>query len=61
MEIFNRWEQLIYQTGNYREGWDGTIMNSNKKAIEGMYIYQLKLNGGDGVQNIKRGIVNLIR
>jgi len=61
LEIFNRWEQLIYQTGNYREGWDGTIMNSNKKAIEGMYIYQLKLNGGDGVQNIKRGIVNLIR
>ncbi len=61
LEIFNRWEQLIYQTSNYRDGWDGSLMNSNKKAVEGMYIYQLKLNSGDGVQHIKRGIINLIR
>ena len=61
LEIFNRWEQLIFETNNYREGWDGSIMNTNKIAVDGLYIYQLKINDGNGVQHTKRGIVNLLK
>jgi len=61
LEIFNRWEQVIFESNDYRTGWDGKIKNSNHDAPQGIYLYQLKVNDGSGVQHVKRGMLNLIR
>lgn len=61
LEIFNRWEQVIFESDDYSKGWDGKIKNSNNDAPQGIYLYQLKVNDGSGVQHVKRGMLNLIR
>lgn len=61
LEILNRWEQVIFESNDYRTGWDGKIKNSNHDAPQGIYLYQLKVNDGSGVQHVKRGMLNLIR
>lgn len=38
-EIYNRWGMIIYKWDNGYEGWDGTIMQSGKKASDGVYYY----------------------
>ena len=35
--IFNRWGELIFETDNYEEHWDGFQNNSDKKAQDGVY------------------------
>jgi gliding motility-associated-like protein len=61
LEIFNRWEQVIFESDDYSYGWDGKIKNSNNDAPQGIYLFQLKVNDGSGVQHVKRGMLNLIR
>lgn len=61
LQIFNRWEQVIFESDNFRDGWDGEIKNSNQDAPQGVYLYQLKVNDGSGVQHVRRGMLNLIR
>ena len=38
--IFNRWGELIFETDNYEEHWDGFQNNSDKKAQDGVYTYK---------------------
>ncbi len=57
--IFNRWGQMIFTTGNPAQGWDGTFMN--RECPGGLYIYEVKAIGYDGVPHQKRGTVYLIR
>lgn len=39
-EIYNRWGQMIFQTNNLKQGWDGVY---NQKLQEsGIYIYRIK-------------------
>ncbi len=57
-QIYNRWGQLIFESHNPTEGWDGTY-NGNKVET-GVYIYLLSYKNvfGDTIQ--KRGTVSLI-
>jgi gliding motility-associated-like protein len=57
--IFNRWGQMIFNTGNPAQGWDGTFMN--RECPGGLYIYEVKAIGYDGIPHQKRGTVYLIR
>jgi gliding motility-associated-like protein len=47
MEIFDRWGTLVYVTRDLDKGWDGTI--KGVKAADGVYIYSVKVIGGEGV------------
>ena len=38
--IFNRWGELIFETDNYNEPWNGLQINSDKKAHDGVYTYK---------------------
>lgn len=40
MEIYNRWGQMIYESTNAYEGWDGVFRGLMQDA--GMYIYRIK-------------------
>jgi len=52
--IFNRWGQLVFETNNSNEGWDGRF--KGRKMSEGVYIYIIEapceLEGG---RIIKKG------
>ncbi len=41
MQIFNRWGELIYETNDPDEGWNG-ITNMGEPAPAGMYVYKIK-------------------
>ena len=57
--IYNRWGQLLFETGNISRGWDGKI--GNQPGASGVYIWLV--NGIDfkGKRIEKKGIVSLIR
>lgn len=39
--IYNRWGELIFESLNYEEGWDGTY--HNEKLLDGTYIWKIKV------------------
>ena len=58
LTIFDRWGQVVFETRNVGEGWDGTI--KGRPARMGIYVYQLTYRLNDKKQT-RRGMVNLIR
>ena len=58
LQIFNRWGQLVYQTRNPDNSWDGTI--NQQAATEGQYFWQIQY--GDGLSlRTEKGVVYLTR
>lgn len=62
MMIFNRWGQLLYETNNIYNGWDGTFKGQD--CAQGVYFYvadyQLYTNSGLSSQT-SQGSVTLFR
>lgn len=40
MQIFNRWGQLIFETIDFQNGWDGT--HNGTQALQGAYVYVIE-------------------
>ena len=59
LDIFNRWGETVFHTGDPRIGWDGT--SNGRSAPEAVYIYKLKAEKADGTPIEKVGSVTLIR
>lgn len=57
--IFNRWGQMIFSTNNPADGWDGSFMQ--RECPVGLYIYEVKAIGFDGIPHQKKGTVYLLR
>ncbi len=58
--IFNRWGQLVYQTNNWKDRWDGKV--NGQLQASGIYVWQLSYTQRDTKQAIyKKGTVMLIR
>lgn len=58
MKIFNRWGQLIYETTNANERWDGTFLG--QKVPSGTYVYKVSASSPSGKRQNKEGSVNVI-
>jgi gliding motility-associated-like protein len=59
-KVFNRWGQLIFQTKNWRQGWDGTIKGIPQAS--GTYVWYLSFIYRDTKQQrTMRGTATLIR
>ena len=60
--IFDRWGELIFESHNVLEGWDGSYGMKGRKAQDGTYIWKITFKNA---LNDKRrkvvGHVNLIR
>jgi gliding motility-associated-like protein len=57
--IYNRWGQPVYSSNDINEGWKG--MDHGKELKEGIYYYQLRASGADGVFYDRTGTVTLLR
>ena len=59
MRIFNRWGELIFQTEELDEGWDGTI--KGEPAPMATYLYIVQLTDEMGISFVKKGELVLLR
>ena len=57
--VFNRWGEVVFQTTDYKEGWNG-IYHGKLQEME-VYIYTLTGSFADGVLFEKQGNVTLLR
>lgn len=58
MVIFSRWGDLVFQTTDIKEGWDGTFEGSYVK--EGVYDYYLTVKDGKGRNTERFGYVIML-
>lgn len=61
MTVINRWGQVVFQTSNPLEGWNGRINNMGAEAETATYVYMIEFNDGFGEQVMTRGHVTLLR
>jgi gliding motility-associated-like protein len=59
LKIYNRWGELIFESNNKNNGWDGTY--KNKIADVGVYGYFLEAICFDGKSFFKKGNITLVR
>ncbi len=57
--IFNRWGNVVFETSDIDEGWDGSY--KGKPQPFGVYVYQVEATTRSGVPFKKKGNVTLIR
>jgi gliding motility-associated-like protein len=58
-KIYNRWGQMVFQSQNYNEGWDGSF--KGKLQPIDVYTYTLDVEFTDGNKTRKTGDITLIR
>lgn len=59
MQIWNRWGQLVFETRNISQGWNGKYQSELQQ--NGAYLYYFTLTDPDGVLIEKKGTLILIR
>jgi gliding motility-associated-like protein len=57
-EVFNRWGELIFETNNISEGWDGKYRGNF--CQQGVYIYKLAVQNLDNHRSYYSGNITLI-
>ena len=59
-KIFNRWGQLMFESNDFKKGWDGNF--NGKKAEESVYVFYISgTSTTDGHSIIEKGTITLIR
>ncbi len=59
MQIFSRWGQLLFETHDYSQGWNGKF--NGEVQPNGAYIYFISFTDPDGFAVNKKGTLILIR
>jgi len=57
--IYSRWGQLIFQTSDPLQCWDGT--KDEKEVMSGVYVYRLSVKQLNGISITKNGNITLVR
>jgi gliding motility-associated-like protein len=58
-KVFNRWGQLIFETNDIRQGWDGTFNGVTQEL--GVYAFVIQVLNRDGEKIVKGGNVTLVK
>jgi gliding motility-associated-like protein len=62
MLIFNRWGEIVFETVNPEEGWNGSLNGDGKLVPDGVYVYQLNYKvKGTAEKKKLHGHINLVR
>ncbi|MGN7989197.1 putative Ig domain-containing protein [Pedobacter sp. 22226] len=59
MSVYTQWGQLIFQSDNVANGWDGTFKGVNQPI--GVYVYMVGVTFTDGTTTLRKGTITLIR
>jgi gliding motility-associated-like protein len=60
LQIFNRYGQLVFETSNWSEGWDGKYQG--QQMPQGSYVYRVQMVFGDSGEGFeKEGVLVLLR
>jgi large repetitive protein len=59
IQIYNRWGEKVFETNNANEYWDGTY--KGQRCSQGVYLYDIKLVGNNGISDKYKGSVTLLR
>ncbi len=59
MSIYTQWGQLLFQSDNVANGWDGTFRGVNQPI--GVYVYMVEAQLTDGTTVVRKGTVTLLR
>jgi gliding motility-associated-like protein len=59
LKIFNRYGNMVFQTANISQGWDGLVNNLPQPT--GTYVYYLEMKDHRGKKIIRKGTFVLIR
>jgi len=58
LQIFNRWGQLVFESENPNDRWDGSF--NGEKVPQGVYVYRLSAQGPSGKKETKEGNLNVV-
>lgn len=61
MTIWNRWGEMVYETNNPNDKWNGEKHNSGGMSPEGVYIYLVTFTGPRGQPHEYKGFVTVVR
>lgn len=59
MQVFSRWGQLIFQSNNMNNGWNGTL--NGEEMPEGSYVWMINITDNNNIKESYNGTVILIR
>jgi len=59
LQIYNRWGELVFQTNDVNEGWDGFY--KGEIAQQDVYVWKVKAKFIDGTTHIEAGDLTLLR
>ncbi|SHK87028.1 gliding motility-associated C-terminal domain-containing protein [Chitinophaga jiangningensis] len=59
LKIFSRWGQLIFETNDFRQGWDGKFKGEVMPMDAYAYVVSIEFN--DGTKGNRQGSVTLLR
>ena len=60
-QIYNKWGEVIFETQDFNEAWNGTLNNSGGDCQQDIYIYLIEFVSAEGDEYSKRGKVTLLR
>ena len=61
LSIWNRWGELIFETNDANEGWNGQKFNTGKIAPNGVYVVVVQYVNYEDVKTIIDGFVTVLR
>lgn len=61
LTVWNRWSEVIFQSENADDGWNGTKNNVGEQVPEGVYIYEVQYVTPQNETVLKRDFITLIR
>lgn len=61
MSIWNRWGEMVYETTDPNDEWNGRQMNTGGMSPDGVYVYVVSFTGPRGQQHKFKGYATLLR
>ena len=58
--VFNRWGEIVFQTQEITEAWNGRFENTGNMNSTGVYLYMIKFKSAAGDDFTKRGKVTIV-
>ncbi|MFN4299650.1 MAG: choice-of-anchor L domain-containing protein [Thermaurantimonas sp.] len=59
IQIFNRWGQMVFESNDVTNSWDGKYLNQD--APQGLYLYKILVTLKNDVKEERSGTIHLIR